>query len=162
MPQVISAAPNIDVSAFAASLAGGAPVIADPSRCACERFGYQTLYEVPPTLQKRLRRDLIRAHAESLRENPDAICDHSVFVWLADWMRWLWPQTCTQEWEDVLAEARPAVERSIVIHHVIAGPPASYDGYRWLDAGHARQLERLMRCLYREFACESRVKEVRL
>lgn len=162
MAQVISAAPNIDVSAFAASLAGGAPVIADPSRFACERFGYQTLYEVPATLQKRLRRDLIRAHAQSLHENRDAICDHSVFVWLADWMRWLWPETTTQEWEDVLAEARPAVERCDVIHHVVAGPAASYDGYRWLDAGHARQVERLTRCLYRELGCESRVKEVRL
>jgi hypothetical protein len=162
MRQVISAAPSIDVSGFAAKVAGQGGVIADPSRRACERFGYQTLYEVPATLQKRIRRDLIRAHAESLRDNRDAICDHSVFVWLADWMRWLWPETPTREWEEVLSEARPAVERSEVIYHVIAGPAASYDGYRWLDAGHAGQVERLARGLYREFGCESRVREVRL
>lgn len=162
MAQVICAAPNIDVSAFAASLARGGRVIADPSRRACERFGYQTLYEVPVTLQKRLRRELIRAHAESLQQNREAVCDHSVFVWLADWMRWLWSETPAQEWEEVLAEARQAVERSLVIHHVVAGPPAAYDGYRWLDPGHARQLERLTRCLYRELGCEARVKEVRL
>mgnify|MGYP006139719261 CR=1 FL=1 len=29
-------------------------------------------------------------------------------------MRWLWPETSTQEWEDVLAEARPAVYGSTV------------------------------------------------
>jgi hypothetical protein len=162
MRQVISAAPNIDVSTFAAKLAGGATFLADPSRRACERFGYQTLYEVPAALQKRLRRDVIRAHAESLRGNRDAVCDHSVFLWLADWMRWLWSETTVHEWEEVLAEARPAVERSDVIHHVVRGPAAAYDGYRWLDAGHARQVERLMRFLYREMECESRVREVRL
>lgn len=162
MRQVISAAPNIDVSALAAALAGGATVLADPSRRACERFGYQTMYEVPTALQKRLRREVIRAHGESLRDRRDLVCDHSVFAWLADWMRWLWSETTTQEWDEVLAEARPAVERSDVIHHVTRGPAAAYDGYRWLDAGHARQVERLMRGLYRELECESRVKEVGL
>lgn len=162
MRQVISAAPNIDVAALAAALAGGATIVADPSRRACERFGYQTLYEVPKELQKRLRREVIRAHADSLREDRDLVCDHSVFVWLADWMRWLWSETTVQEWDAVLADARPAVERSDVIHHVIRGPAAPYDGHRWLDAGHARQVERLVRCLYRELECESRVREVEL
>ena len=39
---------------------------------------------MPHELQKRVRRELIRAHAETLRLRPDAICDHSVFAWLAD------------------------------------------------------------------------------
>ena len=159
MRQVISAPPTIDVSTFAARLGGA---VADPSRQACERFGYQTLYEMPRALQKRVRRELIRAHAETLRQRPDAICDHSVFAWLADWMRWLWSDTPAEEWDAVLAEAGPAVERSELIHHVVDGPRAAYDGYRWLDAGNARQAERLMRGLYRDFGCEERVKEVRL
>ena len=159
MRQVISAPPTLDVSAFAARLAGGARVIADPSRAACERYGYQTLYEVPVALQKELRRGLIRAHAQSLAHDANAVCDHSVFAWLADWMRWLWSETPADEWDAVLEEARPAVERSEVIHHLAAGPAARYDGYRWLDAGNARQVERLMRSLYRELGCEARVRE---
>lgn len=162
MRQVISAPPTIDVSALATGMAAGARVIADPSRDLCEQYGYQTLYEVPVALQKRLRRELIRAHAETLRETPDAICDHSVFAWLADWMRWLWGETPAEEWESVLIEARPAVDRSEAIHHVVDGPRAGYDGYRWLDPRNGAQIERLMRGLYREFGCEARVKEVRI
>lgn len=162
MRQVISAAQAIDVSALGARLAGGGIVIADPSRSVCERYGYQTLYEVPVDLQKALRRELIRSHAAGLRERRDGVWDHSVFAWLADWMRWLWSETPAEEWEAVLAEARPAVEASEVIHHVAAGPRAAYDGYRWLDARNAAQVERLMRALYRDFGCEARVREVRL
>jgi hypothetical protein len=162
MRHVISAAPNLEVSPFAASLAGARAVVGDPTRAACARYGYQTLYEVPIELQKRLRRELIRAHAETLRGNPDAVCDHSVFAWLADWMRWIWSHTHAEEWESVLIEARPAVDRSETIHHVIAGPRAHYDGYRWLDSRNAAQMERLMRGLYREFGCESRVREITL
>jgi hypothetical protein len=161
MRQVICAPPTLDVSAFAARLAAGGRIIADPTRAACERYGYQTLYEVPLALQKELRRGLIRAHAEALQRDADAVCDHSVFAWLADWMRWLWSHTPAEEWDAVLAEARPAVERSEVIHHVASGPAARYDGYRWLDAGNARQVERLMRSLYRELGCEDRVREAR-
>src|SRR5687768_10287932 len=112
MRQVISAAPTLDVSAFAARLAAGGRVLADPSRDACERYGYQTLYEVPLALQKELRRGLIRAHAEALQRDANAVCDHSVFAWLADWMRWLWSDTPADEWDAVLAEARPAIEHS--------------------------------------------------
>lgn len=159
---VISAPATLDVSALAARLAGRAEVLRDPSRHRCESYGYQTLYEVPTALQKRLRRELLRAHVEALRSSPDAVCDHSVFAWLADWMRWLWSHTPAQEWEAVLVEATPAVELSETIHHVVSGPRAAYDGYRWLDARNAVQAERLMRGLYREFGCEARVTEVGL
>jgi hypothetical protein len=160
--QVISAPPTIEVAAFALGLAGASSVVADPSRGVAERHGFQTLYEVPVELQKRLRRELIGAHAEALRRSPDTVCDHSVFAWLADWMRWLWSQTPTQEWDAVLAQARPAIDASEIIHHVVEGPCALYDGYRWLDARNATQVERLMRGLYRDLGCEARVKEVRL
>ena len=162
MRQVISAAPAIDVAAFGARLAGRTAVVSDPSRSLCERYGFQTLYEVPGALQKQLRRELIRGHALALQRSADGGWDHSVFAWLADWMRWLWGETPSEEWEAVLAEARPAVDASDVIHHVAAGPRAGYDGYRWLDARNALQVERLMRALYRDFGVEARVKEARL
>lgn len=162
MRQVISAPANIDVAAYAAKIAAGAPVIADPSRAMCERYGYQTLYEMPAALQKEVRRELIVAHGEALQRHADAVFDHSVFAWLADWMRWMWSHTPAEEWEGVLAAARPAIERSEAIHHVISGPRAAYDGYRWLDARNAVQVERLTRALYRDFGCEDRVNAVRL
>jgi hypothetical protein len=160
--QVISAPPTIDVSGLAARLANGAPVFADPSRALCERYGFQTLYETPVALQKQLRLELIAGQADSLGREAAGVWDHSVFAGLADWMRWLWGETPSEEWEGVLAIARPAVEASDVIHHVVAGPRAAYDGHRWLDARNAAQVERLMRALYRDFGCESRVREVRL
>lgn len=160
MRQVISAPPAFDVATLAGRLAKGGKVVADPSRALCERYGFQTLYEVPAPLQKQVRRELIRTHAERLRKSADCVCDHSVFAFLADWMRWLWPETPTEEWEAVLVDAWPAVERSEKIHHVVAAPRADYDGYRWLDAGNAKQVEKLMRGLYRDFGCEARVVEV--
>ncbi len=162
MRHVISAPATLDVSGLAARLARKDKVVRDPSRRLCESYGYQTLYEVPVALQKQLRREAIRLHAEALRSSADAACDHSVFALLADWMRWLWSETPAQEWDAVLAEARTAVERSEAIHHVVDGPRAAYDGYRWLDARNAAQMEKLIRGLYREFDCEARVKEVRL
>jgi hypothetical protein len=159
MRQVISAPPTIDVSTLAVRLAGGGTVFADPSRALCERYGYQTLYEVPVPLQKELRIELIAGQGEALGRERDGVWDHSVFAWLADWMRWLWAETPSEEWEDVLTIARPAVDASDVIHHVAAGPRAGYDGYRWLDVRNAAQVERLMRALYRDFGCESRVRE---
>ena len=159
MRQVVSAPPTLDVTAFAASLAKGGKVFADPSRMLCAAYGYQTLYEIPAPLQKRLRLELITAHGELLAADENAVCDYSVFAWLADWMRWLWGATPAEEWERVLEAARPAVERSEIIHHVTAGPRAGYDGYRWLDARNAAQLEPLMRSLYREFGCEARVRD---
>ena len=161
MRQVISAPQHIDVAPFALRLAGGSTVITDPARSLCASYGYQTLYEIPVALQKALLRELIRGHAESLRMRPDGVWDHSVFFWLADWMRWLWGATPAEEWEAVLAEARPAAEACEVIHHVAQGPRAAYDGYRWLDERNGAQVERLMRALYRDLGCESRVREAR-
>jgi hypothetical protein len=157
MRQVICAAPAIDVAPFALRLAGGGALVGDPSRALCESFGYQTLYEIPTAHQKRLRRQLIRGHLEALQRNPDAVFDHSVLTWLADWMRWLWGETSTEEWESVLAEARPAVDLSERIHHVSHGARAAYDGYRWLDSGNSAQIERIVCGLYAQFGCEARV-----
>ena len=162
MRVVISAAPSIDLSGYAAKLAGGRAMLRDPSAAACGRYGYQTLYEIPRDLQKRIRRTLIREHAASLRADAAVICDHSVFAWLADWMRWLWSETPAEEWDAVLEQARAAVALCDSIHHVVCGPAVAYDGYRWIDPRNARQVERLMRSLYAEFGVESRVTYVDL
>ena len=77
MPQVISAAPSFDVSPLATRLAGSGKVIADPARELCKRYGYQTLYEIPAVLQKQVRRELIRTHAEQLGKDPSGVFDHS-------------------------------------------------------------------------------------
>ena len=162
MRQVISAAPSLDISSFATRLASGSSFVADPAAALCRRYGYQTLYEVPRDLQKQLRRELIRGHADKLQQEAAGIFDHSVFLYLADWMRWLWGHTPTEEWESVLIDALPAVDRSEKIHHVIDGPRADYDGYKWLDMRNAKQVEKIMRGLYREYGCEARVVEVDL
>lgn len=162
MRQVISASPSIDISAYVKRIAAGRPVATDPTRSLCERHGFRTLYEVPIPLQKRLRRELLREHAEMLRERRDVICDHSVFAWLADWMRWIWSYTPAEEWESVLVESRPAIDRSETILHVTSGPLAAADGYRWMDPRNAAQVEHLMRALYREFNVESKVQLVSL
>ena len=157
---VIVAPPTIDVSGFARDLAAKekATVVADPSRTACERYGFQTLYEMPLALQKAARRKLIADHIAALKKNGAAVYDHSVFQWLADWMRWLWSETPSEEWEAVLAEAAPAVPLYDRIEHLAEGPAAGYDGYRWLDARNGKQVERLIRHLYADLGCADRVQ----
>ena len=156
MRHVISAPATLDVSAHAGRIASGVLLIPDPTRELCRRYGYRTLHEIPRELQKRLRRELVHEHAEALFENADCICDHSIFAFLADWMRWLWSETPAEEWEAVLVDAYPAVQRSERIHHVVAAPRAG----RAYDAAGAKQLDKLMRNLYRDFGCESRVTEI--
>jgi hypothetical protein len=156
MRHVISAPATLDVSAHATRIAPGTLLVPDPTRELCKRYGYRTLYEMPRKLQKRLRRELVREHAEALFENADCVCDHSVFAFLADWMRWLWSETPAEEWEGVLVDAYPAVQRSEQIHHVVAAPRAG----RGYDADSAKQLDKLMRNLYRDFGCEARVIDI--
>ena len=136
MRQVISAAPSLDIASLATRLAGASALLTDPSRALCHSYGYQG--------------------------NANGVFDHSIFLFLADWMRWLWGDTPTEEWDSVLIEALPAVDRSEKIHHVIAALRAAYDGYRWLDTRNAKQVEKIMRDLYREYGCEARVVEVDL
>jgi hypothetical protein len=160
MRLVIAAPPTIDVSAFAQGLADREKtrVIADPSRAACEKYGFQTLYEMPLDLQKTSRRRLIADHVAALEKSKSGVFDHSVIQWLADWMRWLWSETPTEEWESVLAQAQSAVKLYDVIEHVSEGPAAGYDGYRWLDARNGVQVERLMRHLYSDLGIADRVR----
>jgi hypothetical protein len=159
MRLIIVAPPTIDISAIAKDLAAKekATLVADPSRAACERYGFQTLYEMPVALQKQARRKLIADHIAALKKNGSAVYDHSIFQWLADWMRWLWGETPSEEWEAVLAEAASAIPLYDRIEHVTDGPAAGYDGYRWLDARNGQQIERLIRQLYVDLGCADRV-----
>ncbi|WP_374372721.1 hypothetical protein [Dongia sp.] len=159
MRHVIVAPPTIDIRAQVAELVKktGSTLLADPSRGACERYGYQTLYEMPVALQKSTRTKLITDHVASLRSHKAVVADHSVFIWLADWMRWLWGETPSEEWEAVLALAGQAVPLYDRIEHVTAGPAAGYDGYHWLDQRNGAQIERLIRHLYVDFGCLERV-----
>ena len=115
---VIVAPPTINVSAMAKDLAAKEKValVTDPSRAACERYGFQTLYEMPLALQKKARRKLIADHIADLKKNGSAVYDHSVFQWLADWMRWLWSETPSEEWEAVLAEAGDVILSKAAIY----------------------------------------------
>ena len=160
MRLVIAAPPTIDVSALAKDLAARekATLVTDPSRAACERYGYQTLYEMPVDLQKQTRRRLIVEHIATLQKSNAVVCDHSIFQWLADWMRWLWGATPTEEWEAVLAEASAGVKLYDAIQHVAEGPAASYNGYSWLDTRNGKEIERLMRHLYVDLGCADRVR----
>jgi hypothetical protein len=160
MRLVISAPPTIDVSQLAKDLAAKekATLVTDPSRAACERYGYQTLYEMPSALQKQARRKLITDHIAALQKGGALVCDHSIFQWLADWMRWLWGETPTEEWEAVLAEATPAVKLYDAIEHVSEGPAANYNGYTWLDKRNGNEIERLIRHLYVDLGCADRVR----
>jgi len=159
MKLAISAPPTINVQAKAEALAGqsGAKLLKDPSRAACERYGYQTLYEMPIELQKETRRRLIREHVAALKSEPNAVFDHSVFEWIADWMRWCWGSTPTEEWEAVLKLAGEAVALYDRIEHVATGPAQSYNGYDWLDQRNGAEIERLMRHLYADFGCQGKV-----
>jgi hypothetical protein len=160
MRLVIAAPPTIDVSQLAKDLAakGKATLVADPSRAACERYGYQTLYEMPIVLQKQTRRRLIAEHIAALQKGGSLVFDHSIFQWLADWMRWVWGDTPTEEWEAVLAEATPAIKLYDAIEHVSEGPAASYNGYSWLDKRNGNEIDRLMRHLYIDLGCAERVR----
>jgi hypothetical protein len=160
MRLVIAAPPTIDVSKLAQDLAAKekATLVTDPSRAACERYGYQTLYEMPLALQKQARRKLITDHIAALQKGGSMVCDHSIFQWLADWMRWIWGKTPTEEWEAVLAEAAPAVKLYDAIEHVAEGPAAGYNGYTWLDQRNGKEIERLMRHLYADLGCTEKVR----
>jgi hypothetical protein len=160
MRLVIAAPPTIDVSSIAQKLAerDKAVLIKDPSRAACDRYGFQTLYEMPLELQKAARRQLIADHVAALQGTKTAVFDHSIFQWLADWMRWLWGETPTEEWEAVLAEASAGVKLYDAIEHVSEGPAAGYNGYAWLDARNGKEIERLMRHLYVDLGCADRVR----
>ena len=161
MTIIVTGPPNIDVRARALDVARsqGAVFIGDPTALFCKHQGFQTLYEMPAATQTESRLALLREHRARVEEGH-AVFDHSIIGWLADWMRWHWGKTTTEAWDRILDEARLSTRRYVHIEHLEAGPARCYDGHAWLDPGHARQVDRLMRFLYGEFGLDGRVSFV--
>lgn len=161
MTIIVTGPPTIDVRTRALEVARsqGAVFIGDPTPLFCKHQGYRTLYEMPASLQTEARLALLREHRVRVEEGS-AVFDHSVIGWLADWMRWHWGNTPTEAWEAIVGEAQIIVRRYVHIEHVADGPSRCADGHAWLDAGNARQVDRLMRFLYCEFHLTNRVSFV--
>lgn len=155
----ISAPPDVDKSAFARELAGrhGAQVADDPSKAVANAYGFQTLYEMPAPLQKEARRRMFTEHLEALR-GGDTVFACSAIEWLADWMRWLWSYTPSEEWEEVLAIAQQCVAAYDEIHHLETGAKKEYDGFVWFDQRNAEQQLRLMHMLYADLGLTAKVR----
>jgi hypothetical protein len=164
MKIVISAPPTLDIGAYAQSLAGRykAELVQDPTHKLCQSYGFQTVYRMPHDLQRQVRLAALREHASVLKDGKPAVHAFSAFSWAADWMRWFWSATPTEEWENVLTEMRGVVASYSEIYHITDGPQRGYDGYHWLDQRNAAEIERLMRHLYTEFDVQKLVKSEKI
>ncbi len=156
----ISAAPRIETAEVAKKLAAkhGLAIQPDPSAQVCAEYGFQTIYEMPATLQARVREQLIREHCEVVSKTDDLLLNYSIFPWLADWMRWFWSSTPTERWEEIMEVAAGAARRYELIYHVESDKVQMYDGYLWLDKRNSSQINSLLRHLYREFEVSDRVR----
>jgi hypothetical protein len=155
----ISASPVIDKSQFLAQLAreNNAEVISDQLPGICKAYGYQTLYEIPSTLQIEVRANVIADHLRDLRKSENRIYAFSVFEFLADWMRWSWSCTTTELWEQIERQARQCAELYDQVYHLSDGPLKEYDGYVWFDRRNARQQNELIELLYNAFDMAGKV-----
>jgi hypothetical protein len=122
----------------------------DPTRSVVESYGFQTLYDMPEALQRKVREDLIRDHLAFVSRQDAVVLDYSVFGWLADWMRWFWNHTPTEKWDEILALAAAITERYTIVHHVESGPEKPYDGFVWRDRRNTRQINGLLKLLFDE------------
>jgi hypothetical protein len=91
---------------------------------------------------------LLHEHAASLLVANGRIYDHSVFSWLADWMRWLWSDTPTEEWDDILSLARKIVANYDRVIVVGSAPLKPYDGFVWRDQRNIEQTSALLSLLH--------------
>lgn len=159
----ISSSPIVDTSGLVAELSKkyNLPVIADPMRQACERRRFQTIYDMPGDLQKEVRWSLLKDHLGWLKGKASGLLDFSPVAWCADWMRWMWSDTPTAEWEKVFRVLGECVAEYDRIYHVVNGPLRPYDGYVWRDANNAKQVEGLMRFLYQELGVMEKITQVR-
>lgn len=156
----ISAAPRWDTTGIAVALANkhAIGVLEDPSKKRVTDLGFQTLYDMPASLQRQVRESLILDHLKTLSESPGCVLNYSVFPWLADWMRWFWGSTPSEAWEQVMHQAAQIVKRYDVIYHVESGQPRPYDGYAWLDKRNSTQQNSLLKLLYTELGVAAKVK----
>ena len=156
----ISAPPNVDTSVAIARLAERhrRPAEEDPARAVCRRYHFQTLYDMPASLQLTVRERLVREHLEHVRAYGDLLLDYSVAGWLAEWMRWHWNATPTRQWAEVMETARQCASRYDVVYHLETGATRRYDGYVWLDVENSRQVNGLLHHVHRELGIEARVR----
>ena len=147
---ILSSHPAYDLKAVAAGLlkSNQFELIVDPTKALVQSYGFQTLYDMPVDVQKKLRMQLLHEHAASLLVASGRIYDHSVFAWLADWMRWLWSNTPTEEWDDVLSLARKIVANYDRVIVVASAPLKPYDGFVWRDQRNIEQTSALLSLLH--------------
>lgn len=152
----VAASPLVDRTAHARKLAGTkGSILADPSKALVRAHGFQTMYEIPRDLQTELRLALLDSHAKALAKTKgDVVADHCAVEWMADWMRWHWAAVSTRAWDAAMEKAAKVVKRYSRIEHLSTGPKRGYDGYAWLDAPNARQVEELMFFLYARFGAK--------
>ena len=155
----VSAAPIIDKSPEVRALAEkyGLTVYQDPMRAACDGYGFQTIYDMPASLQTEVRKSLIASHQQFLTDHSDALLNYSVVEWLADWMRWGWNTVPTEAWAEVMSAAKSSAGRYDQIYHVEKDGRRPYDGYAWLDQKNSDQINRLMKYLYDELQVTGKI-----
>ena len=160
----ISSAPMVRISDVTERVSGETKlqVVTDPAAELCKSYGFQTIYEMPEELQRSVRLKLIEDHFAALNAGGDRLFDHSIFPWIADWMRWFWNNTKTLDWEKVWARAAECARKYDSIYHVEGEVVRNYDGYYWLDQANSVQIDRLIKTLYQEFGVADRVKFERI
>lgn len=156
---VLSSAPAVAVAGALDRAAADqkANVVRDPAAAICSSYGFQTIYEMPEELQRSVRLRLIDEHCARLRAGGDQLFDHSVFGYVADWMRWFWGNTKTLDWEAVWSRAAECARMYDRIIHVEGNAVRPYDGYYWLDQANSTQIDRLLKSLYADFGVLERV-----
>jgi hypothetical protein len=158
----ISAMPLLDTSELAKTLAAEhkLEIYEDPAPAICRQYGFQTLYEIPTSLQLEVREQLVVEHAELLQTGEDLLLNYSVFGFLADWMRWAWGSTPTEKWDNIKRISAVSASRYEAVYHLNNGPVREYDGYVWFDRRNAEQINSLLKYLYRELNIVDRLKEI--
>ncbi len=158
----VSAPPLVDRSTVIQELASryGLRQVEDPAPGLCAQLGFQTLYDLPPELQRTCREQLLREHLAFVEQADDVLLEFSAVEWLADWMRWCWSGTSTRLWADILEVGKRAVGRYTELFHLEDGPPRAYDGYVWLDRENSEQASSLMRFLHRELGIDATLKQL--
>ena len=156
----IASPPIVDTSRVAQELAKrhGLNLHSDPTKAVAEGYGFQTLYDMPEALQRKVREDLIRDHLAFVSRQDGVVLDYSVYNWLADWMRWFWNHTPTEKWEEILALASAITERYSVVHHLESGPEKAYDGFVWRDRRNSKQIDGLLKSLFDELKVGAKLR----
>jgi hypothetical protein len=156
----IACPPIVDPSRIVEDLAKrhGLKPHSDPTRGVVEGYGFQTLYDMPAALQRKVREDLIRDHVAFVGRQDGVVLDYSVYNWLADWMRWFWNHTPTEKWEEIMDLAAAITKRYAAVHHIESGPEKPYDGFVWRDRRNTKQIDGLLKLLFDELKVGAKLR----